>query len=93
VLEAMARSRAVVATRAGGIPEAVVDNETGLLVPPHDDAALAAAIVRVLKEPALRERLGAAGRRRVAEEFGIDRLVTRTLAVYAARNASSLELT
>jgi glycosyltransferase involved in cell wall biosynthesis len=88
VLEAMARSRAVVATRAGGIPEAVVDNETGLLVAPHDEAGLAAAIVRVLKEPALRARLGAAGRARVADEFGVDKLVARTLAVYERRLAA-----
>jgi glycosyltransferase involved in cell wall biosynthesis len=79
------RRRAVVATRAGGIPEAVVDNETGLLVAPHDEAGLAAAIVRVLKEPALRARLGAAGRARVADEFGVDKLVARTLAVYERR--------
>jgi len=85
VLEAMARSRAVVATRAGGIPEAVIDNETGLLVAPHDDAALAAAIVRVLKEPSLREGLGAAGRERVITEFGVDKLVARTLGVYDRR--------
>src|SRR5262245_46050989 len=51
VLEAMTCSRAVVATRAGGIPEAVVDGETGLLVPTHDEPAMAAAIVELLQQP------------------------------------------
>ncbi len=46
MLEAMVCRRAVVATRAGGIPEVVIDGETGLLVPTHDEAALADAIVR-----------------------------------------------
>ena len=53
ILEAMACRRAVVATRAGGIPEAVDDGVTGLLVPPHDDGALADAIIRLLGDDAL----------------------------------------
>jgi len=83
ILEAMACGRAVVGTRAGGIPEVVVDGQTGLLVPPHDDAAMAAAIVRLLRDRAAREAFGAAGRRRVEEEFSAERLVAKTVEVYA----------
>lgn len=82
VLDAMAMDMAVVGTRAGGIPEAVVHEETGLLVPTADAAALAAAIVRLLRDPALRARYGQAGRSRVARHFGVDQLVEGTLAVY-----------
>ena len=82
VLDAMAMGLAVVGTRAGGIPEAVVPGETGLLVPPGDAKALAAAIVRMLKNPALRRTYGAAGLVRVRERFGVDRLVEGTLAAY-----------
>ena len=82
VLDAMAMGHAVVGTRAGGIPEAVVPDETGLLVEPADAKALAAAIVRLLKDPDLRKQFGEAGRERVAEHFGVDRLVDGTLAAY-----------
>lgn len=82
VLDAMAMGLAVVGTRAGGIPEAVVDGETGALVEPGEAAPLAAAIVRMLKDPALRRTCGEAGRIRVRERFGLDRLVEGTLAAY-----------
>jgi glycosyltransferase involved in cell wall biosynthesis len=82
VLEAMACRKAVVATRAGGIPEAVEDGATGLLVPPHDEAALAAAIVRLLRDPALAAELASAGRRRVEDQFSVERMVAGTVAVY-----------
>jgi glycosyltransferase involved in cell wall biosynthesis len=85
VLEAMACSRPIVATRAGGLPEAVVDQETGLLVPVQDDAALAAAIARLLKDPALRTAFGEAGRARILAEFSVERMVNKTLAVYQSR--------
>jgi len=87
VLEAMACARPVVATRAGGIPEVVTDNETGLLVPAHDAAALATALVALLRDAPLRDRLGRAGRTRVVEEFSIDRLVNGTARIYQTRRA------
>jgi glycosyltransferase involved in cell wall biosynthesis len=65
VIEAGCRARAVVGSRVGGIPDVVVDGETGVLVPPGDTAALADALVRVLSDRALAERLGAEGRRHV----------------------------
>jgi glycosyltransferase involved in cell wall biosynthesis len=74
-LEAMAAGRAIVATRVGGLAEAVVHERTGLLVPPEDPAALATALARLLCDPALRARLGAEGPARVAEGFRADDLV------------------
>jgi glycosyltransferase involved in cell wall biosynthesis len=78
----MAMGLAVVGTRAGGIPEAVVHGETGLLVPAGDPKPLAAALVRLLKDPALRARFGEAGRMRVERHFGVDKLVEGTIAAY-----------
>ena len=63
IIEAFARGRAVVATDAGGIPDLVTHEVEGLLVPPADTAALAAALERVLADPDLAERLGAAAPR------------------------------
>ena len=69
-VEAMACGVAVVATTGGALPEVVgAHEETGLLVPPDDPGALAQAIGRLMDEPALRARLGAAGRRRVMSRF------------------------
>jgi glycosyltransferase involved in cell wall biosynthesis len=85
ILEAMACGRPVVATRAGGIPEAVEHDATGILVPPQDDEALAKGLVRVLKDPALGERFGRAGRQRVLDAFSVDRLVGATADVYERR--------
>jgi len=85
VLEAMACERPVVATRAGGLPEAVEDGRTGLLVPPRDEAALEDAIVGLLDDPARRAQFGHAGRDRVARLFSVEHLVTGTAGVYESR--------
>lgn len=82
ILDAMACSRAVVATRAGGIPEIVDDGRTGLLVAPRDDGALAGAILRLLNDEAERRRLGEAGFARVGQRFTVERMVAETAAVY-----------
>lgn len=82
VLEIMACGKPVVATSAGGLPEAVVNNETGLLVQPRDDRALAAAIVRLLGDGDLRARYGQAGRRRVEEQFSVEQMVRGTVEAY-----------
>jgi glycosyltransferase involved in cell wall biosynthesis len=66
--EAMAHGRPVVATRVGGLADAIADGETGLLVPPGDVAALRGAIVRLLEDPELRRRLGDAARDAVRAE-------------------------
>jgi len=82
LLEAMERSLPVVATRHGGIRDAVEDGRTGLLVAERDTDALAAALVRVAGDPALRERLGAAGRARVEREFDLERCAARLRQLY-----------
>lgn len=75
VLEGMSFAKPIVATSAGGTDEAVVDGMTGLLVPPRDPAALAAAINTTLNAPDLASRFGSAGRRRVEQEFSVSRMV------------------
>jgi L-malate glycosyltransferase len=82
LLDAMACGKPIVATRAGGMPEVVVEGLTGLLVEPRDDEAMAAAIVRLLRDRALRREMGAAGEARVQEQFSSERMVQETLAVY-----------
>jgi len=80
--EAMAHGRPVVASAVGGLLDAVEDGVTGLLVPPRDSGALRAAIERVLGDPALRARLGAAARQRARREWSWDACTKTTIAVY-----------
>lgn len=82
LFEAMASGTAVVATDSGGTPEIVRDGREGLLVPPSDPTALAAAIRQLVEDASLRDRLGRAGIARVQTEFTIERHVARTLEVY-----------
>ena len=82
VLDAMAMKLAVVATSAGGIPEAVAHGVTGLLVAPGHPEDLAAAMVSLLKDPARRARMGAAGLARVSEQFGVGQMLQGTLNAY-----------
>ncbi len=77
LLEAAACGTPAVATRVGGIPFAVEEGRTGLLVPPRDSAALAAALGRLLKEDGLRSSLGENARRRAVEGFSWERQVDR----------------
>jgi starch synthase len=81
-LEAMACHTAVVASRVGGIPEVVVDGETGLLVPSEDPDALARAINELVADPARAARMGEAGRTRAVDDFGWDRVAEKTVALY-----------
>ncbi|MDP9788679.1 glycosyltransferase family 4 protein [Agrobacterium tumefaciens] len=72
VVEAMMCGRPVVATRGGGVTEIIRDGETGLLVPPGEPSALAAALGRVLSDPALAERLAQKGREDVSQRFSLE---------------------
>jgi glycosyltransferase involved in cell wall biosynthesis len=75
ILEAMAAGRPVVATRVGGNEEAVVDGDTGILVPPRDPDALAAALTKLGADPALRDRMGSAARARARDRFSLERCI------------------
>ena len=82
VLEAMASGKPVVASAPGGPSETIADGETGLLVPPSDPAALATALERLIADPELRARMGAAGRKRACELFAMERYVRDFEALY-----------
>ncbi len=83
-LEAMAAGRPLAASNIPGLREAVVDGQTGILIPPGDAPALAAALAKLIASPALRARMGAAARARAAEKFSEPRICTQTLLVYEA---------
>ncbi len=82
LLEAMARGLPVVATRVGGTPEVVLHEQTGLLVPPGDPAALAERLVSLLRDPARGRQLGLAGRRRVEESFSVTAMLRQYEELY-----------
>jgi glycosyltransferase involved in cell wall biosynthesis len=82
LLEAMSAGLPIVASRVGAIPEVVDDEITGVLVPPDDPSALAAALLRLLREPELRGDFVAAGFSRLMSRFSVERMAARTAAVY-----------
>lgn len=82
LLEAAAAGKAIVATAAGGSDEIVVDGVTGLLVPVDDVDAMRDALLRVLSDAALRDRLGVAARERTLSVFGMDRFVAEFSSLY-----------
>jgi len=81
-LEAMACEAPVVASAVGGIPEIVVDGETGWLVPAGDPGALAERVNALVADPGTARRMGRAGRQRVLDEFRWDVIADRTVALY-----------
>jgi glycosyltransferase involved in cell wall biosynthesis len=83
ILEAMAEGLPVVATRVAGVPEAVEDGASGLLVVPEDDRALATALLALLGDPERRRAFGARGRALLAERFAIDAVCARHLELFA----------
>jgi L-malate glycosyltransferase len=82
IVEAMAASLPVVATNVGGNGEAVQDGVSGVIVPPEDPNALAAAIVQLLSDPAKARRMGAEGKRLAAEKFTTEAMMTQITNVY-----------
>lgn len=82
ILEAMSAGKAVIATRIGGIPNVVLDQVTGLLVPPANVPALAAAMETMIGSPELSFRMGARGRELVEEKFSAKRMTSRYTEVY-----------
>ncbi|KAF0242595.1 MAG: hypothetical protein FD180_3825 [Planctomycetota bacterium] len=82
LLEAMAQARPVVATASGAIPEVVIAGETGYVVPPSDATSLASAIAAVAADPVRARAMGEAGRKRLLEQFSIDRMVDSYASMY-----------
>jgi glycosyltransferase involved in cell wall biosynthesis len=82
LLQASASRVPIVASRAGGIPEAVVDGETGILVEPGNPEQLAEAVSNLLADPGRRRELGRAGRQRVEAEFSVEKMVGGSMEVY-----------
>lgn len=82
LIEAAAAGRAIVATDVPGCREIVRHEENGLLVPPRDITALAAALERLITDPSLRARMGARGREIAVLEFSLEHVIRETLAVY-----------
>jgi L-malate glycosyltransferase len=82
LIDAMACGKPVVATKVGGIPEVVAEGETGFLVQPRDHEGMARALTSLLKDEALRTRMGEAGRARARVRFSAERMVQDTLRVY-----------
>jgi spore coat protein SA len=92
-VEAMASARPVVATRFGGIPEVVVDGETGLLATPEDAADLADKLEQLLANEAVRLRLGECGRSRALQHFTWDHVADRVMDAYRAVTAKPVTQT
>ncbi len=82
-MEAMALGKPVVATTVGGVPEVVVDGQTGLLVAPGDAEALGRTIIELLADPERAQEMGERGRQRAASQFDLSDMIERTRAVYA----------
>ncbi len=82
LLEALAMGCPVVASRVNGVPELIEDHKTGLLVPPRDPQALAAAIREILSDPTAASKMGAVGRAVVRERFTVDRMVADTTEIF-----------
>ena len=84
LVDAMAASKPAVATAVGGIPEVMLEGVTGYLVPPRDHHKMADALVALLKDDAMRARMGAAALCRARERFTVERMVEATASVYDA---------
>jgi spore coat protein SA len=82
LMEALSYRKPVVATQVGGIPEVIVDRETGLLTPPGDSEELAENLLLLLDNPALGKELGLKGRKRVEEQFSFEAVGNRCLEIY-----------
>lgn len=90
MLEAMASALPVVATAVGEVPQLIKEALTGLLILPGDPASLAAAMLRLLQDDALRESIGAAGQRLIAAEYSAERMAGEYLSLYRSAAASRL---
>ena len=91
ILEAMAARRPVVATAVGGIPEVIVDGETGLLAPSRTPTALASAFEHVLLDADRRKKMGEAGHQRLVDQFTFIRQVEAHVRLYEETHLKPME--
>jgi glycosyltransferase involved in cell wall biosynthesis len=91
ILEAMHAGKPIIATRVGGIPEAVRDRETGILIPPRDCHALTKGIVELLKDPEKCKEMGEKGKERALQHFNVERMVKEYSDIYDECIVSQLE--
>jgi glycosyltransferase involved in cell wall biosynthesis len=84
ILEAMAAARPILATRVGGVPEALADGQAGILVDPGRPEPLIDGLDRLFREPRLRHELSSAARKRLVERFSIDAMLDKTEAAFLA---------
>jgi glycosyltransferase involved in cell wall biosynthesis len=89
LMEAQSQGLACLSTRMSAIPELILDGETGLLVAPDDPGALASALERLIRSPALRSRLGGAGMARVRASFSHERNIDRLAARFGLESERS----
>lgn len=82
LLEGMSRKKPLIATKVSAIPEIVINEKTGLLVPPRDASSLARAMISLLKNEELRKKMGVAGYERLKTDFSLEKMVARTEAFY-----------
>jgi len=82
IVEAQAAGVPVIATKVGGVVDIIEDGKTGILVAPQEPLSMADAIIKIYKDPALAKALAAAARVKVDEEFGLDKMFERTIAIY-----------
>lgn len=82
LIESMAARKPLVASRVGGLADAVIDGETGILVPPADPDALAKSILSLINSPELAHKLGEAARKLAEQEFTIEQMIQHTKEVY-----------
>ena len=88
-IEAMAAGKPVIATKVGGTPEAVIDGETGLIVPARNLNTMSAAIVQLVDDTELQIKMGLAGRKRAEENYSVEKYVLRLDEIY--RGYSGIE--
>jgi len=91
ILEAMHTGKAIIASRVGGIPEAIKDGETGILVSPRDCHALTKGILELLKDPEKRKQMGEKGKQRALQHFEVERMVKEYASIYDACIVSQLK--
>jgi len=90
IIEALAAEKPIIATRAGGAPELVQDNITGMLVPPREPHAIAQALAQMLQNENIMHSMGFLGKLRAEQFFSIERNVSETQSVYEGFRRSAL---